>query len=199
VVEYNGLNVTFNGIAASILYAANNQINVQVPPAIAGQATVQMEVISVEGARPLGATLTVVPQQPSVFLTTGALAGVPIACGPPNYGTVGPAALALNVDGSVNSPANPATAGSTMTIFLNGVAPGTALTGTAQTSYGITPIVFTSGTPPANNGALPVTFEAPPVTLEAPSAGYWALVKLQAGGTGARETAAAVCVQPASQ
>jgi uncharacterized protein (TIGR03437 family) len=187
-----GLGVTFNGIAAPFLYISNSQLNVHVPVAIAGAATVQMEWTRAEGAQPEGETLTVAQRQPSVFLTAAALVGGSLACGPPGYGTVGPAAVALNADGSLNSPANPATVGSTMTIFLNGVAPGAVLTGTAQTFYGITPITLTSGTPPANNGALPVTFAAPPAT-------YYALIQMQAGGIGTRETAVAVCVQPASE
>jgi hypothetical protein len=124
-----------------------------------------------------------VSRQPSVFLTAAALAGSGVTCG------ASPAALALNGDGTVNSPSNPAAAGSAMTIFLNGVAPGAALSGTARTFYGITPITLTSGPPPANNGALPVSFVLPQ------SSGY-ALIQLQAAGTTARETMVAVCVQP---
>lgn len=187
-----GLSVTFNGIAAPILYTSDNQLNVQVPPAIAGQATARMEWTRETGDQPQGRTLVVVPEQPSIFLTAGALEGGALACGPPGSGTVRPAALALNADGTFNSPANPAIAGSAMTIFLNGVAPGATLTGTTQTSYGITSVKFAPGTPPANNGALPVTFAAPATT-------NYALVQLQAGGTAARETSVAVCVQPSSQ
>ena len=114
-------------------------------------------------------------------LAKNSSAGMP--SGPPGNGAVGPAAIALNADGTVNSPANPAAAGSAMTIFLNGVAPGTALAGTAQTFYGITPITLMSGTLPANNGALPVSFVLP-------QASNYALIQLQ----GARETMVAVCV-----
>jgi uncharacterized protein (TIGR03437 family) len=199
-ISASGLTVTFNGITAPFLYISNNQLNVQVPPAIAGLATVQMEWtyagVTPEGetltATAQGETLTVVPEQPSVFLTAGALAGGSLACGPPGTGTVGPAAVALNADGSLNSLANPAAASSTMTIFLNGVAPKAAITGTALTSNGIVPMIFTAGTLPANNGALPVTFEAPQAT-------YYALLKLQVGETAVRETSVAVCLQPASQ
>lgn len=183
-IAASGLTVTFNGIAAPILYISNDQLNVQVPPAIAGQATVQMEWTRDASATPQGEALTVVPQQASVFLAPAALAGSTTACGPPGFGTVGQAAVALNADGSVNSPANPASPASAMTIFLNGVAPSAVLAGTVETFYGVTPITLKFGTPPANNGALPVSFVLPQST-------DYALIRLQ----GARETMVAVCVQ----
>ena len=182
----NGVTVTFNGIAAPILYTSDNQVNVQVPHGIAGQTMVTMKIensttaVALDEALPLAVT----QQQPSVFLTTEALAGIEPACS----GTdgVAPTVVALNGDGSRNSAANPASAGSTVTIFLNGVAPGTAVTGLANDN----PIPFTTGKA-SNDGAVPITFQIPSSYTNGVS-----LTKVQAGGDLVRERFFAVCVNP---
>jgi hypothetical protein len=115
-----------------------------------------------------------------------ALAGAEPSCN----GQDGPQALAkaLNADGSVNSAGNPAAAGSTVTIFLNGVASGAALTGLANDS----PVTFQAGSRLGSSvGALPVSFQIP----QSYSNGV-TLSQLQAGGVGVRETFVAICVTP---
>jgi uncharacterized protein (TIGR03437 family) len=184
----SGFQAAFNGSAARILYSSDAQVNVQVPAAIAGQSTVQMEVTNTTTTVPLNETLTlaVVPQQPSVFLTDEALGGTLSPC----YGTDGsaPAAVALNADGSLNSVSNPAAPGSRVTIFLNGIASGASVTGLANDST-----VTFSAAPGSNEGALPVSFQIPQSNAQAPTPGV-TLTKLEAGGTLARENAVAVCV-----
>jgi uncharacterized protein (TIGR03437 family) len=184
----NGVKVTFHGIAAPILYTSDDQVNVQVPAQIAGQTTVQMEVTNTTTAVPLDETRTVavVPQQPSVFLTADALAGTISSCSGPDGSA--PAAVALNADGSLNSAGNPAAADSTVTIFLNGVGPGAALTGFANDSTA----TFTSAATGSNEGALRVSFQMPPVNARAPTSGV-TLTALKAGGTPVRESVVAVC------
>jgi len=116
--------VFFNGVAAPILYSDGQQINVQVPFEIAGQSSVQMQVLDKQVPLTLAETrtLAVVDRQPAIFLTPAA-ENSPFSwytvCG----GTVaiGKAALALNSDGSVNDCANPAAAGSVVTLFANGL------------------------------------------------------------------------------
>jgi len=186
-----GVTVTFNGIPAPILYASDEQVNVQVPAQIAGQSSVQMEVTNTTTTVPLDETrtLAVVPQQPSVFLTDEALAGTLSPCNGPD-GTA-PAAVALNADGSLNSASNPAAVGSRVTIFLNGVPSGAAVTGFANDS--VVPFTAASG---SNEGALPVTFQIPPINAQAPTNGV-TLTALQAGGRLARESVVAVCVTAA--
>jgi uncharacterized protein (TIGR03437 family) len=120
--------VFFNGIPAPILYSAAQQINVQVPYEIAGQSTVQMKVIDQQTTLPLSETLTlgVVQRQPAVFLTpaaSGSLFPGYTVCG--GAMALGVAAVALNADGTLNDCGNPATAGSTVTVFLNGLDPVT--------------------------------------------------------------------------
>jgi uncharacterized protein (TIGR03437 family) len=116
--------VFFNGIGAPILYSSANQINVQVPYEIAGNTTVQMLLMSNETPQENSETLTlaVEAQQPSIFLTSPAVA-IPIPAQTPCGGTMplGVAALAINADGTQNDCSNPARSGSTVTVFANGM------------------------------------------------------------------------------
>lgn len=120
--------VFFNGIPAPILYSSAQQVNVQVPYEIAGQATVQMQVIDKQIPLPLSETLTlgVVERQPSVFLAPAAwqssFSGYS-ACG--GRLALGEAAVAVNADGTLNDCTNPAIAGTAVTVFVNGLGPVT--------------------------------------------------------------------------
>jgi uncharacterized protein (TIGR03437 family) len=119
----NNLGVFFNGIAAPILYSSAQQINVQVPFEVAGTGSVQVKLVNSQIPNPLSEarTLALVDRQPSIFLSQAALTS-PYPemsfCG--GTAVFGQAALALNEDGSVNDCANPAVAGSKVTIFMNG-------------------------------------------------------------------------------
>lgn len=119
----NGITVTFNGIAAPILYASGDQINLQVPYEISGQTEVTMQVTAQLGDPPASESfiLGVAERQPSVLISpanfSGPLYGVD-ACRGVNY-CIQP--LAVNEDGTFNTSDNPAPSGSTVTIFLNGL------------------------------------------------------------------------------
>lgn len=121
---FNGVTVTFNGIAAPILYTAANQINLQVPYEIAGQSQVTMDVSgqSISPAVSESYILAVAERQPSIFVGAASY-DAPIfdiaTCNGTSIAGLQP--LAFNADGSANSCANPAAAGSTVTIFLNGL------------------------------------------------------------------------------
>jgi uncharacterized protein (TIGR03437 family) len=121
---FRGLSVTFNGIAAPLLYASATQINLQVPFEIAGQAQVTMEVSSQFVSPPVSESyiLAVIDRLPSVFLApenfTRPVFNV-ASCNGQNVSGLQP--LALNADGTLNSCANPAPSGSAVTIFMNGV------------------------------------------------------------------------------
>jgi uncharacterized protein (TIGR03437 family) len=108
--------VTFNGIAAPILYTSGIQINVQVPYELAGLTEVTMQVSSPQVSPPVSESyiLAVVERQPSVFLA-------PAAFTQSIFDVSGLQPLALNADGTLNSSANPAAPGSTVTLFLNGL------------------------------------------------------------------------------
>jgi uncharacterized protein (TIGR03437 family) len=142
--------VFFNGIAAPILYAFGQQINVQVPFGIAGASAVQMQVFNQQSTNPVSETQTlgVVERQPSIFLSQAAIAS-PFpdysACG--GETAYGQAALALNADGTVNDCTNPASVGSKVTVFLNGFGPATPALATGAIAKAAVPL-----TPSLNPG-----------------------------------------------
>jgi uncharacterized protein (TIGR03437 family) len=136
--SFNGVTVTFNGIAAPILYTASNQVNLQVPYEVAGQSQLTMEVSSQSVSPPVSESyiLAVAARQPSIFVGAASY-DAPIfdiaTCNATNIAGVQP--LAFNADGSANSCANPAPAGSTVTVFLNGL----GVTSPAQLTGAISP------------------------------------------------------------
>jgi uncharacterized protein (TIGR03437 family) len=104
-----GVRVLFGGVAAPILYASSTQINAIVPYEIAGQlqATTQeatMQVVYQSNMSPT-MTLPVSGAAPGVFTLDKSGSGQ---------------AAALNQDGSVNGPSNPAARGSYMSIYFTG-------------------------------------------------------------------------------
>ncbi len=118
-----GVQVTFDGIAAPLLYVSESQINTQVPFEVAQKASTVMTVAIRTGPAGNYAPVTtrvlpVIRSAPSVFLDAGASA---TDCG--LSGAASPfVALAQNSDGSRNTCGNPAQPGSQVTLFLNGVA-----------------------------------------------------------------------------
>lgn len=122
--SFNGVTVTFNGIAAPILYAADDQINVQVPYEIVGQTEVTMLVNSKSVTPGVSETyyLGVVARQPSVFVDPSSF-DAPLfdqgACKGQSISGLRP--LAFNVDGTLNSCAQPAAAGAPVMVILNGI------------------------------------------------------------------------------
>ncbi len=142
--SFNGVTVTFNGIAAPILYTSGIQINLQVPYEISGQSQVTMLVTSQFASKPLSESyiLAVVARQPSLFLSRAAYAGPIFGTAACNGQTLeGLQPLALNADGTLNSCANPATPGSTVTIFLNGMGVTSPAQLTGAVSASETPLV----------------------------------------------------------
>ena len=96
-----GVRVLFNGIVAPILYASSTQINAIVPYALAGLSSAQLSVQYQNQTSPAVST--------------------PLASAAPGIFTVdGRQVAALNQDGTVNSPANPASAGSVVVLYLTG-------------------------------------------------------------------------------
>jgi uncharacterized protein (TIGR03437 family) len=114
-----GVQVTFDGTPAPLLYVSSGQVNVQVPFEVAQKDSTVMTV-SVGSNVAAVRMFAVTPSNPSLFLDTSAS---PVKCDP-NLASTLPwvALLAMNSDGSRNSCDNPAVSGSVVTIFLNGVA-----------------------------------------------------------------------------
>jgi uncharacterized protein (TIGR03437 family) len=166
----NNFGVFFNGIGAPVLYSSADQINVQVPYEIAGQSTVEMQLMSQETPLADSATLsvTVTPRQPSVFLTAATEASLFPACTVCGGAmALGVAALALNADGTLNDCTNPAAPGSIVTIFVNGlgqVTPGLATGSVAEApAVGLSPgIMLVDG----NGNTIPATTLTDPGSLD---------------------------------
>ena len=111
-----GYQVLFNGVPAPLLYAGPNQFNVVSPAAIAGQPTVDIEVVG-----PLGTTafptVFVGAARPQLFSQQLPYT-IPFAVNPPPE--LETFAIAYNQDDTLNSVSNPAPRGSIVTIWATG-------------------------------------------------------------------------------
>lgn len=125
--ELEGTRVLFDGQPAPVLYAQNGQVNAIAPYSLIPGATVTIEV-EYNGMR-LGTPLTVANARPRIFTVDGSGSGY---------------AAALNQDGSINSPQNPAQPGSVISLFLTG-------TGLAATPLREGEVATTIGTAPLAN------------------------------------------------
>jgi adhesin/invasin len=98
--SWNGISVKINGIPAPLAYVSPTQINAQVPFETApGSAQLTIE----SSGTTAGPTpMTIQSAAPGIFMQTGGRAA------------------ALNQDGSLNLPANPAPAGSFISVYITG-------------------------------------------------------------------------------
>jgi uncharacterized protein (TIGR03437 family) len=97
-----GYQVLFDGTPAPLLYVGPSQINTIVPSAVYWHDFTHVQIVTPTGTLD-GPTLALLPSMPDIFQNS----------------TTGLAA-ALNQDGSINSPQNPAKPGSIVTIFTTG-------------------------------------------------------------------------------
>jgi uncharacterized protein (TIGR03437 family) len=126
--------VTFDGIAAPLIYAASGQLNAIVPYSIAGRATTAV-VVTRSGLASTSLTLNVADTSPAIFSLS--------------QGGSGQGAI-LNQNESVNGASNPAAPGSVISIYATGE-------GMLQPS-GVTGSVTTSTAPfPMPMGTVSVT------------------------------------------
>ena len=165
--------VYFNGIPAPILYSSAQQVNVQVPYEIAGQANVQMQVINKQIPLNLSETMSlgVAERQPSVSVANGSQS-------PYSGRAVAGGRVARNADGTLNDCTNPAIAGTTVTVFVNGLGPVTPALATGAIAQAppltLTPAVdmvdsnfstvssSTSSIPGTISGVAQVAVQVPP-------------------------------------
>jgi len=98
-----GTEVRVNGVPAPLLFAGGEQLNVQIPYAVAGSETAELEVW-VEGRLHSRAALEVWPAAPGLFSERGGAGQI----------------LAINEDGSLNSTDNPAGRGSVVVFYATG-------------------------------------------------------------------------------
>ena len=103
--------IFFNDVPAPLVYVSDRQSSAIVPYAVAGQASVDVQV-EYKGVRSDPVTVPVLTSRPGVFSVDASGQG---------QGAI------LNEDGTLNSPSNPARRGSVITIFGTGggeAAPG---------------------------------------------------------------------------
>ena len=98
-----GVQVLFDGIPAPLFYVHDTQINAQAPYAIGGRSEVSVE-IRYHGEIRSVATIPVAATAPGIF----------------TYTEGSGQAVAINHDGTMNSPENPARRGSALTFFVTG-------------------------------------------------------------------------------
>jgi uncharacterized protein (TIGR03437 family) len=104
-----GYQVLFDGVPAPLLWLGPTQVNAVVPQALSGDYT-HIELVTPAGTVD-GPTLAVREAAPYVFSYNLA---TPLVDGTNSL------AAALNQDGTINSPQNPAKAGQIVTIFVSG-------------------------------------------------------------------------------
>lgn len=179
-----GVQVYFNGFPAPLLYAQAQQINAQVPWELAGQTTAEVHV-EYNGAVSQTALPVVAPSNPGFFrLSPGSLQGA-----------------IINADGTINSPSNPAKAGSTVSIYGTGggaTSPPGVTGGVAPLSplgHLIPPVSvqidgslnaevsYAGSAPTLISGVVQINFKIPENTP--PSATHTLVVKIGDASTGA--------------
>ena len=99
-----GTTVTFNGEAAPLLYSSSTVVAAIVPYSVNGASSAQV-VVSYQGNQTSAPALPVGATAPGIFTANASGSGQ---------------ALALNEDGTVNSPSNPAPVGSIITFYETG-------------------------------------------------------------------------------
>jgi uncharacterized protein (TIGR03437 family) len=148
--------VLFNGVAAPLLAALSHQLNAVVPESVAGSPSVDV-VVTHGGHVSSTWTMPVSPTDPALFTLDGSGQGQ---------------AAALNADGSLNGPSNPAERGKFITLFGSGfgewnqLVPDGAIIGsslpTVQTPVSVTiggtdaKVLYAGGAPGLVNGVVVV-------------------------------------------
>lgn len=102
--NYNDLRILFDGVPAPLLFLRDNQINLVVPYSVAGRSNAQVQV-ETAGVRSDPFDIRVQESAPGMYSTDGSGRGQ---------------AAALNENGSLNGPLNPAPTGSVITLFGTG-------------------------------------------------------------------------------
>ena len=107
-----GVKVSFGSLAAPLLYVSPNQINLAVPLVDEGPVSFPAMQVSLNGVSSPPLAFPVTSANPSLFVVPGSFSLI----------SEESATVALNADGSQNSPTNPAQLGSVISIFVNGLA-----------------------------------------------------------------------------
>lgn len=156
--------VLFDGNPVPLLYVRSDQINAVTPFGLFGKTTTQVE-IEYQGRKSPAFTLPVTSATPGIFTVDSSGSGQ---------------AAALNEDGSVNSPSNPARLGSIVVLFATGAGPlnpvpedGTVIQGSpprtlpASAYIGSCPaeVLYSGSAPGLIAGAIQVNLRVPDQAL----------------------------------
>ena len=151
-----GVQVLVNGVAVPLLYVSDSQINAVAPQAASPNSSVTVQIVSSSFTSPIFPA-TVVAADPQVF-----------------QNPVGTAA-AVNQDGTVNSAANPARAGSIVSIWATGtgaIYPGPLdgqISTTAQDydccQITLGPVVYAGAAPGMVAGVVQINFQIPAASV----------------------------------
>jgi uncharacterized protein (TIGR03437 family) len=99
-----GTQVTFDGVAAPVIYARQDATSVMVPYGVAGRQSTTI-ILSYQGAQSAPLVYNVVQAAPGIYSQ--------------NTSGSGPGAI-LNQDNTVNGPTNPAAKGSAVAVYMTG-------------------------------------------------------------------------------
>jgi uncharacterized protein (TIGR03437 family) len=116
-----GVSVTFDGAPAQLLYVSASQINVAVPPPQVPAASNAPKSATVMQVTYNGAGVQ--RQFPFTLSNLNLFANLssnPYPCSNVPFAGIGSQLLAMNADGSLNSCTNPASSGSTVSLFAHG-------------------------------------------------------------------------------
>jgi len=157
-----GLQVLFNGFAAPLLSIGPNQIRAIVPFEVAPASAQIIQPVEMLVQSPAGSvepfTTTLVPVVPSFFTVDG---------------RPGSQGLVINQDGTVNSPQNPAEAGSFVTTYATGlnntvppmitgsIAAAAAPLAVAVESSAFSKITYAGAAPGCPAGVTQINFQLP--------------------------------------
>jgi uncharacterized protein (TIGR03437 family) len=100
----DGTRVLFDGVPAPLIYARADQVSAVVPYSLSGKGSTRLQVAYGQTRTPV-ILLPVTPTNPGIFTADSSGSG-PV--------------VAVNQDGTLNSPANPAAKGSLITFFATG-------------------------------------------------------------------------------
>jgi uncharacterized protein (TIGR03437 family) len=164
-ISLNGVQVLFDGVAASLLYVGPNQINAVVPEEVLGRETTALQIVTPSGT--LDSTIPIRLSEPQVFVVQ-----VPSQ----TY----PTAAALNEDGTLNSAANPAAPGSTVSVWATGGGlPGlpvsvlrVVVVGVVEQGAYSLEVLYAGQAPGMVDGVMQINFRLPPADEESSTFGF---------------------------
>jgi len=183
----NGATVDVNGVPSPLLYVGGEQINFQAPFGIAGGTQANIQFASTLSNISDSLTLPIAASNPAVFLNMATPSPALATCTNESSASVnGLLPLAFNPDGSVNTCLNPTSAGTTVTMFLNGVGVASP---PVVTGNGVA-VVSVSAMPGAISGVWQLSIQMPANTGAGGNQ-----ISLTAGGVPVRDAGLVIWVK----